>query len=272
MDLYSTESTSIPPGGTPAKAGRRRLHLRRPGWLPTAITLALLPVLVWLGLWQLDRAEEKAETRGRFERSAELPPVVLTPARTAHPEAVLYRRVRLHGMFEAGRQILLENQKHRGRPGYRVFTAMALADSGQRVLVDRGWMPQDPRRGRPPDPPVPGGTIEVLGRASTPPSVGMRLGPPASAATWPRPVAYLDLPWAERELGVSLLPFIVVQTSGAPGDGLVREWDPVPAGQRRMPPERHVSYAVQWFALALALVAIFIGAHLRRRPAAGEES
>ncbi len=260
-DLYSTESTSIQPGGTPAKAGRRR-----PGWLPTAVTLGLVPALVWLGLWQLDRAEEKAETRSRFERNAELPPVLLTPGLAANPEDVLYRRVRLRGTFDEGRQILLENQKHRGRPGYRVFTAMELAGSRQRILVDRGWIPQDPGRRRAPDPPVPAGAVNMRGRAGTPPSVGMRLGPPASTDSWPRPVVYLDLAWAERELGVRLLPFIVVQTAATPGDGLVRRWDPVPAGQRRMPPERHVSYAVQWFALAAALVAIFIGVHLRRRP------
>ncbi|EVT88861.1 hypothetical protein Z046_30065 [Pseudomonas aeruginosa VRFPA09] len=31
----------------------------RPGLLPTLVVLGLLPVLLWLGTWQLQRADEK---------------------------------------------------------------------------------------------------------------------------------------------------------------------------------------------------------------------
>ena len=33
----------------------------RPGLLPTLLVLAMLPVLVWLGFWQLERGEHKRE-------------------------------------------------------------------------------------------------------------------------------------------------------------------------------------------------------------------
>ena len=41
--------------------------------------------------------------------------------------------------------------------------------------------------------------------------------------------------------------------------GFVREWNPVVVG-----PERHVGYAVQWFALAAALVILYVWVNLNR--------
>jgi len=35
----------------------------RPGLLPTLLVLAMLPVLVWLGFWQLERGEHKPVSR-----------------------------------------------------------------------------------------------------------------------------------------------------------------------------------------------------------------
>jgi cytochrome oxidase assembly protein ShyY1 len=48
-------------------------------------------------------------------------------------------------------------------------------------------------------------------------------------------------------------------TDPAPSSGFVREWTP-----NVMPPERHAAYAFQWFALAVATIAIFIVRHWRK--------
>jgi cytochrome oxidase assembly protein ShyY1 len=53
----------------------------------------------------------------------------------------------------------------------------------------------------------------------------------------------------EKRLGLSLQPFVIEQTSGAP-DGLLRAWERPDTGA-----ERHRSYALQWYSFA-ALAAI----------------
>ena len=39
----------------------------RPGLAPTLVVLALLPLLVWLGFWQLQRADEKRALLAEFQ-------------------------------------------------------------------------------------------------------------------------------------------------------------------------------------------------------------
>jgi surfeit locus 1 family protein len=54
---------------------------------------------------------------------------------------------------------------------------------------------------------------------------------------------------------------LLLLDAGAP-DGFEREWRPA----MRFGPERHLGYAIQWFALALALTVIFVALSLQRTP------
>jgi cytochrome oxidase assembly protein ShyY1 len=55
-------------------------------------------------------------------------------------------------------------------------------------------------------------------------------------------------------------PRIILLDADQP-DGLVREWRP-----STIPPERHLGYAVTWFALAAALAVIYLVMNLRKDP------
>ena len=56
----------------------------------------------------------------------------------------------------------------------------------------------------------------------------------------------------EKSLGYKVLPFMILQDADSPA-GFVRDWY-----IKEITPEKNISYAVQWFALALALVIIFL--------------
>ena len=43
-------------------------------WRITLFTLLLVPALLWLGFWQLDRADEKRQLSEQFDRRIALPP------------------------------------------------------------------------------------------------------------------------------------------------------------------------------------------------------
>ncbi len=65
----------------------------------------------------------------------------------------------------------------------------------------------------------------------------------------------------QAQLGAPLLPF-VLRLSPHSEHGYVREWQT----RTGLSPERHVGYAVQWFALAVALVVLCIWVAVRRAP------
>lgn len=235
----------------------------QPRLIPTLVTAALLPVLVGLGFWQLDRADQKFEARAVREQRMQQPPRPLS-GDDISTEAMFGRRVEVHGRFDLQHQFLLQNQRYRERPGYQVYTPLRL-DEHTGVLVDRGWV-QAWFGENAPEPDLDGaeGPLRFDAAVDTPPSIGLKLGEPGAGATdWPRQVQYIDTEWAGRQLGYTLLPYVLLPEA-LPAQQLERNHRPGQIGERGMPPEKHVSYAVQWFALALALLVIYIAVNTRR--------
>lgn len=225
-----------------------------PSLWATLPMLLLLALLLWLGSWQLDRAgQRRAQLAAYAQNDAAplpLPPAARAPSRYAH--------VRLAGRYLPERQFLLDNMTHAGVAGYRVLTPF-VTDGGETVLVDRGWVPAGPSRAALPGVAVGDGTRAVTGRVDALPRPGIELGAAPSSGPWPRVVGFPRLPELGAALGRALYPQIVLLDAEAP-DGYLRDWRP-----GGMPPERHVGYAVQWFALALTLVAGYVVASLRKR-------
>ncbi len=238
-------------------------RFRRPRLVPVLATVALFPALISLGFWQLHRADVKYAARAVREHNRDLPPVTLSPGFT-DVNAALNRRARAQGRFDLAHQLLLDNQQRNNVPGYYVFTPLVLAGTKTAVLVNRGWVQQGVNRRILPPLPGPDDAVTIRGLIDSVPVVGLKLGPPNAGHTgWPKAVQYLDLGWLGQKLGYHFLPYVVLQQSGA-DFGLVRDWSGVQIGHEALPPEKHVSYAVQWFAMAGVLVIIFIGVHLRR--------
>lgn len=220
----------------------------RPAPLPTLAAALLFPVLVWLGLWQLDRAGEKRALSSAFERGAGTP-LALEEAAAAD----LYRRVRAGGRYDSERQFLIDNMVHQGRNGFYVLTPLAPAGGGPALLVNRGWVPQDPARRRLPEVAVAETPRELDGRVGKLPAAGLRLGEAQrEAASWPNVRQFPEISELEQALGTKLRPWVLLLDPAAP-DGYLREWRPPALG-----PERHLGYALQWFALAATLLVIWI--------------
>ena len=230
----------------------------RPRLVPTLVTLALLPVLVSLGFWQLQRADEKRIIQAGLEARAQQPPLrLLQPV--ADVDGVEQRRARLSGRYDAAHQVLLDNRTNRGRAGYEVLTPLRLGDSQQAVLVNRGWIPQGPSRAELPAPAVPDGEVTVHGVLKAPPQAAVRLGEGyRDGEGWPAVVQWVDAAALAAELGYTLQPVVVLQDPADSG-GFVREWTWVVS-----PPEKNLSYAAQWFALAAALLIVYVVVNLRR--------
>ncbi len=230
----------------------------RPGWMPALATLLLLPVLVALGLWQLDRARQKAELQAAFAEHLDRPPVPLADLNVADP-ASRYRRIIASGQYDGTHQVLLDNQVRDGQPGYHVLTPLRLAEGGA-ILVNRGWLAVGESRQVLPNLATPEGPVTVSGWLGQPANPGLRLNENGEASRWPRVVPYVDYERLAARLGYPLQPALILLEPEAPY-GYERDWQPRFGG---FGPERHRGYAVQWFALAAALVILYVAAHARR--------
>ncbi len=225
--------------------------MRRPATVPTIAAVAMFALLVSLGFWQLDRAGQKRDLRASFAAALDAAPMRVVSA-DGIETLPRFEPVMFEGAYIPGRQGLLEAQVHAGRAGYRVWTPTELTD-GTRVLVDRGWVPADGDRTVLPDVEVDDDRRTIRGFVAPLPRPGIRLGPAdLGDPVWPRRLTWPDAEALDRVWGPGLPAAIVLLHPDEAG-GFVREWDPA-----AIPPERHVAYAVQWFALAAALVVIVI--------------
>jgi surfeit locus 1 family protein len=229
----------------------------RPLWIPAAILALLVPVFTGLGLWQLQRAEQKQTLQQEYDRRSNEAPLRLgTQVRTVGD--LRYRRLAVRGTYDSDYQILIDNRVHRGAVGYYVLTPFRIEGGDTRVLVNRGWVSIGPGRERLPDVDPPRGVHEIGGVATVPLESRFTLGDTAPAERGWQPVwQYLDMKRYASSVPFAVQPVVLLLDADAAG-GYAREWPRLDAGIAL-----HHGYAFQWFALA-ALAAVICGLLIRR--------
>ncbi len=222
----------------------------KPGVWLTGFVAVFLPLFVALGMWQLNRAEQKTQIEARMEAGrSQVESLPVSGDLTA------YQHYRVPGRLVPDRLWLLDNRTHQGRVGYEVWVPL-VTDHGW-FLASLGWVEGTGRRDRLPDVRVPRG--ERRWRAeSRPLTDAIVLEETPLSDTWPQVVQRIQ-PAAmaqvmEREPPRGLLQL----TANQPGVGPVI-WTPAV-----MSAQQHRGYAVQWFAMALALLGMYGYAGWRR--------
>jgi cytochrome oxidase assembly protein ShyY1 len=216
----------------------------------TAAILVMVPAVLSLGFWQLERAAEKRS----FEQAylAQLAALPKGPAEGLED----FQRLRLTGRFEADRSFLVDNQTHAGRVGYAVVTSF-LASDGRRWLINRGFVAGEQQRDRLPVIATPAGPVELVGVVW--PELGLMpvFGPNRWEDSWPKRIQRLEVERMAAELEGGVAREIRLE-AGQPGVLAP------PSLALNMPASKHTAYAVQWFALAAALGAAYLFYGFRR--------
>lgn len=229
------------------------------------------PVLLWafallamcgfasLGVWQLGRADIKRAMLADAHRavSARVPQpasVIADPAR-----ADAYDWVEISGRFLDAPAVLLDNQQQAGRVGVRAYRAFE-TEAGARLLVDLGWVALPPDRALP-QVPRDAATHELRGLLLPPPGSGLHLGEPQPQADGSLLATRLEPGAIARALRLPGLAQRVLRPEPEAGFGYQRDFDILP---NTLPPEKHIGYAVQWFALALAVLVTAVLLSVRR--------
>lgn len=235
--------------------------------IPTVVYLSLLAVLIALGMWQLDRAEQKRVFLKAQEQAAATETLHLSSAVENSIEGLRYRNVEATGRYDVAHQFLIDNQISDGKVGYFVLTPFILTGETKAVLVNRGWIPLNKDRSIPSGLEVKQAEAIIAGRINNFPSVGIKLaGAEIPTEGWPSIVQVVDISVLARKLGYSLLPFQIELAKELP-DGYKREWHT----STIMQPEQHTAYAIQWFALALTLTILFIWYSFKKNDAKSKE-
>lgn len=227
--------------------------------VPTLFLALPIPLFLYLGFWQLDRAEQKRELAHILDERSQMPALTIQGL-VADPSSLRYRAVRARGRLEPQDQVFIENRRLGGRIGFHVVTPLRLEGSDVRVLVNRGWIP-DQGRGILPAAEAPEGTVEINGELEipSPPALVLQEGREAVAA-WGNRWPYLTTDLFAAVTPYPLEPFVILQAPTDP-HGFERYWP------RELPKEgMHLGYAIQWFAFALIALGIYLRLSLSRRP------
>jgi surfeit locus 1 family protein len=236
---------------------------RRPAWWSVLLTVAGVALFARLGVWQLDRARWKETLQQRYVLAATAAPVPFDSVAAA-PPAQAFPRVAVQGRYLADRVYLLDNPHHDALGGSQVFVPLVLPGQSRLLLVDLGFLPGGGNGRVPVLPPLPTGPVHLHGLYQPPPGTGLELGGNALSAQthWPKTTIYLDLDQVSQDLHRPLYPRVLsLDTEPASGYQRKHAFD-----FSSMPPARHRAYAFQWFSLALAVLAIFVVLHRKRRP------
>lgn len=220
-----------------------------PGWLLTIFVAFFLPLFVYLGFWQLDRAQEKAELEAQIltgQQSIQAVP--------EQGELIAYQRYRLSGRLSADFAWLLDNRTHHGQAGYELWVPL-VTDQGW-YLASLGWIAAGASRQQVPTLLIPEQRQDWVGQGR-PLSWQFVLAETPLTEQWPQVIQALEPEAMAAKMGFEPPRGLVQLEAGQPGVGYVT-WQP-----SVVPQARHRGYAVQWFAMALALMLMYLYAGLR---------
>jgi surfeit locus 1 family protein len=224
----------------------------RPLRAPSIATLLMLPILIGLGAWQVERLGWKQGLLAEIATHLAAPPVSVGQALALGSDAQ-YRKVVAEGRYDHARESYVFTTGEGGAPVYHVVTPFTLATGGV-LMIDRGMVPKallDPRTRA-------AGSVDGMRRI-----VGVWRSPDPPGAFTPDPdlahrIWYArDVAAMARAVHVALIAPVIVEADGAPNPG---GW---PKGGQTVVdiPNNHLQYALTWFGLALVLIGVYLAYH-----------
>jgi surfeit locus 1 family protein len=214
------------------------------------IAFLVLILFISLALWQIDRANEKQGLIDLQNLRMQQQPVALSTVVMNNKQR--YLPVYVYGELDHKQQILISNQVRNRQLGYYVLTPIK-SKAGINVLVNRGWISATGSLQDLPDIEIAKQSVKLIGKLDTFPSVGITLeGADIPSKGWPTVVQAANTRILAKRLGYELAPYQLLLESGN-----IKTYDTEWVAFQ-MGPERHLGYAFQWFAMALALIIIYL--------------
>ena len=228
--------------------------LERKWLLATLLVLAGTALCIRLGIWQLDRLEQRRAFNAQYTWARTRPALNLNEELPVDIVKMEWRPVKVTGEYDFANQVAVRNQYYGSQYGYHLLTPFRFG--AEAVLVDRGWIPADsnstPQDWRQYDEP---GTVNVSGQ--------IRLGREKSALLGvsdplPEDGEKLDV-WNNADLAriAAQMPYPLLSVYIQPEADAADTDPPIPfQPEVELTEGPHFGYALQWFTFATIL---FIG-------------
>lgn len=198
-------------------------------------------VCLKLGLWQLERAEQKRKLLTTTQTTI--------TALQGVTQADVHQPIELSGYFDNQHPILLDNQTHKKQPGYHLY--LPFISQNNAILVNLGWLKAPAQRQQLPEIKQFEGNFTISGQLSFPQGSPFLLGKNLT-------VTQQGILRVQKTLISDIQPHIpyplttlVLQLDSQSNLGFSKNWSITV-----MSPEKHHAYAIQWFALGAAILVI----------------
>jgi surfeit locus 1 family protein len=226
----------------------------RPRLVPTLFTIPGVLILLGLGIWQVQRLQWKEGLIAQRDAAVAAAPIA-PPQTLAEARADEFHHVTAEGQFANDKELFLAAASEGGGSGYQVLTPLRLAD-GRTIFVNRGFIPLELKDRAKREAGEPSGAVRVTGLLRVPPAAKPSFFLPDN-----RPALnlwfWVDLPAMAQAADVpDALPYYI-DADATPNPG---GW-PKGGVTRLELPNDHLQYAITWFALAVALVVIYVLYH-----------
>lgn len=218
-----------------------------PGAWMTCFVIFFLPVLLYLGSWQISRGFEKKEIWEAYSVNKTLTPLAEKALSVYKKEDLIYRSVVIKGSY-INQSFLLDNRIYRSKKGYEIFTPFK-SENDKLYLINRGWANEDV--GYPFA--APEGNLHIEGIISPFEKYGLNLSNLKASESFPVIVQELTYSLASDLLGKEVnIENLVIHLSAASEGSFEPTWGPT-----ELKAPRHWGYAAQWLGLALVLVFLY---------------
>ena len=219
-------------------------------------TAAFFPFLIALGLWQLEREQQKILTEKVYETRNASEPIDVSSIDWASSD-LNWIAVTATGFFDNTRQLLLDNRILNSVVGYEVLAPFYT--DGRVLLVNRGWIAQGQSRQSLPELALTEDRVTITGHIYVPDGELMILGAEeAVTESWPKVIQSVDIQTLSSVMDEAFETHVVRLDENSTAV-LQTNWTAI-----NMRPEVHRAYAVQWFVMASVLMFLYLFFSIRK--------
>ncbi|BAF61178.1 SURF1 family protein [Candidatus Vesicomyidisocius calyptogenae] len=212
-------------------------------FIPIILIFLIIYGLISLGFWQIDRADEKRVIENKIILAQQKPVQLITNVKELLNKE--YHQVLLKGHYDTDKQFIYDNQIVNGNAGYYVLTPFVLS-SKTTILVNRGFVPWNGSRGQ-----LVNIKVDNLTRV-----IKVRLVKPVERIKLKQELITSNFPVLIQSLNLDELSLLsdyqivamLARLDIEDSDGFFRQWQSFYGSVNK-----HLSYALQWFLMALVL-------------------
>ena len=228
--------------------------------LSSIIFLLCISLFLSLGFWQLDRADEKNSIIKLYQDRQKSAPEKLSTFSNFDLESKKYKKYKIKGRY-LNKTFLIDNKIKNKKPGFNVISLFKLSSKNEIIVVDRGWIEMRGTRDSISK------NFEFLNNQNIaknvqeingyiyPRSKSYTIGDISTDSNWPRLLQAVNFDEIKENILEKdfLVSGIVFRLGPENKFGFDRSWQII-----SMSGSKHLGYAFQWFAMAIALVIMII--------------